>query len=962
MKLIIRTILVLAITVTVVFLFFRTGNVELDAVSEEEITAARELLQNSLANPRFTHADFMRQHGDMVNHMPAFNTTIPYTGVLESEGYTTFTVNVPTRGLYYFSLEYELFSTSFTPVTISLLVNGEQQHEEANTIILPAFWEDESKYFPLNRFGDESPPSRRQIQGMQQVMLFDMLRISDHPLAFLLEAGANTIQIFNHTSREIGLGGLGVYALQPLPHFQTPGRAPQPNLITINATMYDYLNSPWVRLTTTRSPVHYPSHPVDGRINTLHMRRVGDELFYNIEVTEAGYYPITLFARTEQNDFPVFVSVRINGEIPFAEAASYVIPPFMGRNWRNHTMTAPTGEPLLFYFTEGTHTLSIRTELDPVAEHISSLLLVINHINQFSMDIRRIAGRHVDENRTWRFTRYEPYTVAYLEAYRTILSGIIFDLAEHSPSGQHSIVSTNLIQAITFLNHLLERPDELPVRSGRLIDAGASVLQMVGVSLDNLMDVQLHLSAIYLGGIDVLPNARPTFVQSTTNGINRLWSSYTSDKYVIRNQDEALNVWMNASMLHVDTLQRLADLNFTAETGIEVNIRAMPDAQRLIMSQAANTNPDVALGLMPNMPFELASRGALLDLTQFDDFWYFMGNIVPGALTGYIFNEGVYAIPEAIDFVALLYRSDILEQLNMELPQTWADVAMMQSELQRFGMSFFHPIATGPGMKMFFQTSPLIYQHGGTLFNPDGLTTAISQPEAVEALTFLGDLFTTYALPAQVPVFFNSFRFGQTPFGIVDVNTYILLTETAPELTGLWDIAPFPGTKQEDGSIDRWFIANGSAAIVFENTDMPEEAWKFLKWYMGTETQVEFANLMMANFNILWRSANINALEYLPIEYRHRQVILDSMQWLRDPPRSPGGYMLERRLSDIWNTMAFEGTQAQVAIDIRVLEVNRELHRKMAELGFVDEMGNKLRPYVIRELDWIIEQIENARR
>ena len=962
MKLIIQTFLVLAITLGAVFFFFSTGSVDLDAVTQEEVTAARALLQSTLATPRYTHADFMREHGHMVNNMPPFSTHIPHTGILEGESYTTFTVDVPTRGIYYFSLDYELFSTSFTSVTVSLQVNGQQQHEEANTIILPAFWEDESKDFPLNRFGDESPPSRRQIFGMQRVMLFDVLRISDRPLGFLLEAGPNTIQIFNHTSREIGLGGLGVYAMEPLPHFQAQDPLQQEGLITLNATMYDHLNSPWVRLTNTRSPAHYPTDPVDVRINTVRMGRVGDELFYNLEITQAGYYPITLFTRTVNNDFPVFVSVRINGQIPFAEAASYVIPPFMGRDWRNHTMTSSSGEPLLFYFPVGTHTLSIRTELDPVAEHISDLLLVINHINQFSMDIRRIAGRHIDENRTWRFTRYEPYTVAYLEAYRTVLTSIISDLAAHSPQGQHSMISTNLIQAITFLNHLLERPDELPVRAGRLIDSGASVLQMVGVSLDYLMDVELDLSAIYLGGLHHLPGARPTFVQSTSAGIQRLWSSYTSDKYVIRNQEGALNVWMNASIPHVDTLQRLIDLNFTAETGIAVNLRVMPDQGRLIMSQAANTNPDVALGLEPHLPFELASRGALLDLTQFNDFWYYMDNIVPGSLVGYVFNEGVYAMPEAIDFVALLYRSDILNQLNMELPQTWADVALMQSELQRFGMSFFHPIATGPGMKGFYQTSPLIYQNGGALFNPDGLTTAISQPQAVEALTFLGDLFTTYALPAQVPVFFNSFRFGQTPFGIVDVQTYILLTETVPELTGLWNIAPFPGTRQPDGSIDRWFIANGSAAIVFDNTEMPEEAWQFLQWYMSTETQVEFTNLMMANFNILWRTANIHALEYLPIEYRHRQVILDSMQWLRNPPRSPGGYMLERRLSDIWNTMAFEGTSAQVAIDLLVLDVNRELQRKMVEFGFADELGNPLNPYVVRELDWVVEQIENARR
>ena len=45
--------------------------------------------------------------------------------------------------------------------------------------------------------------------------------------------------------------------------------------------------------------------------------------------------------------------------------------------------------------------------------------------------------------------------------------------------------------------------------------------------------------------------------------------------------------------------------------------------------------------------------------------------------------------------------------------------------------------------------------------------------------------------------------------GIIDAPGYILLKRAAPELTGQWSLAPYPGTRQEDGSVSRWFIANG---------------------------------------------------------------------------------------------------------------------------------------------------------
>jgi len=277
-------------------------------------------------------------------------------------------------------------------------------------------------------------------------------------------------------------------------------------------------------------------------------------------------------------------------------------------------------------------------------------------------------------------------------------------------------------------------------------------------------------------------------------------------------------------------------------------------------------------------------------------------------------------------------------------------------------MSFYMPIASGVGYKWYYQTSPLIYQNNGFLYRPDGLGAAINEANAVRALTFLGDLFTTYAVAEQVPVFFNSFRLGQTPVGIIEPETYILLSNGAPELLGQWSLAPYPGTLQEDGSISRWFITNGAGgSIIFENTKQADNCWKFLKWYLSEETQTNFAFSLYTNYRILHLSSNLNALRNLPIEDKDLRIILDSVQWLRDVPRSPGQYLLERGLSDIWNTMVFDGTPAQVAIDRQVIEIQREFKKKMTEFGYLNSMGQQIKPYVVHEVDWIIEQIENAR-
>jgi len=383
----------------------------------------------------------------------------------------------------------------------------------------------------------------------------------------------------------------------------------------------------------------------------------------------------------------------------------------------------------------------------------------------------------------------------------------------------------------------------------------------------------------------------------------------------------------------------------------------MPDQNRLVLASAGDTQPDIAMSIERHIPFDLAVRGALYDLTEFPDFWDIATRFAPGSMMPYLFNEGIYGFSESINFNALVYREDILDNLGIPPPDTWYDVGEMMSELQRFDMSFFKPIASGIGYKWFDQTAPLIYQFNGQFYQEDGLGTAINQPNAVKGITFLGDLFTTYALSEQVPSFFNSFRYGQTPIGITDNFNYLLIRYGAPELTGQWQLALPPGIPQEDGTISRWYIANGRAIVIFESSDKIDESWEFIKWWTSEDVQTEYAFNLLSSYGYMFLPGNMKALEnsYLPDE--DKAVILESINWLRDVPRSPGQYMLERTLSDIWNSIVFDGVPAQVAIDIKVIDIQREFQRKMTEFGYLDAEGNLLKPYTVRELDWIIEQL-----
>jgi ABC-type glycerol-3-phosphate transport system substrate-binding protein len=571
----------------------------------------------------------------------------------------------------------------------------------------------------------------------------------------------------------------------------------------------------------------------------------------------------------------------------------------------------------------------------------------------------------VDEFRTWRITRYIPETEAYLNAYDVILRDLLERLSVHATrSGNTSALST-LDQALALLDILREDPDELPLHLNYLASFGgadSSIVKLCAAASDTLLGRGFNVDMIYLHGDTELPAENASLGDSLNAGASQVWSSYTNPKYIVRNREDALNIWVNQSVLMTDAIQKLIDTRFTPQTGIEVNLSVMPDVQKLVLSEAAGTNPDMALGLEAHIPFDLASRGALYDMNQFEDYWNVADGMVPGSFISYVFNEGIYAMPESVNFYAMVYRTDILNSLGLTPPDTWDEVAAMMATLQRFNMSFYMPVATGEGYKWFYQTAPLIYQNGGSLYAPDGLSATIGEPEAVKAITDFGELFTTYALEYQVPSFFNSFRFGQTPIGIVDSGTYLLLRTNAPELAGQWELAPHPGTAQADGSVSRWYIGNGRGAVIFKDAKFDKEVcWDFLKWWVSDEIQTEYAFNLAANSNILWLSANLNALESTPmIEDDHIGVVMDSVMWLRDVPRSPGQYLLERSLSDIWNAMVTQDTPARAAIDERLVEIQREFRRKMREFGYIDDANTPLKPYTVREMDWVLAKLKEA--
>jgi ABC-type glycerol-3-phosphate transport system substrate-binding protein len=484
----------------------------------------------------------------------------------------------------------------------------------------------------------------------------------------------------------------------------------------------------------------------------------------------------------------------------------------------------------------------------------------------------------------------------------------------------------------------------------------------LGDSISFYETQEITLNRLILGNQEV-KNLDANFFQKLVHLVKDFYFALTSDKYYTYDENgESIQILVGRSTTYVDAMQKMADSStYLKDEGITVDFSVMPNVDKLVLASAGDTTPDGALGLPSYVPYKLAIRGALYDMTEFDDFWsYSSDKFVPGSMVSYTFNEGVYAVPETINFSALMYRSDIFESLDIEVPDTWDDMIGILPQLQRYDMNFYYPTAGDSSTKWFYQTVPFIYQYGGDIYASDGMSVELDDQKSVEALQFLGDLFTTYSVPTQVPSFYNEFRYASLPIGIVTFNDYVTIKTSAPEIDGKWELAPTPAyVDEETGESNRWYVGNGMGGIIFNDSEKKDEVWSFYKWWLSTDTQIEFANNLLATYGptFLWLSSNYNAIEELPIPQDDKDVILSQIQWLRDVPRTPGEYLVERGLSDIWNKMVFENSSARVAIDDVATDMNREIERKLTEFGYLED-GVLVKEYTVADIEWIQEKMD----
>jgi ABC-type glycerol-3-phosphate transport system substrate-binding protein len=268
-------------------------------------------------------------------------------------------------------------------------------------------------------------------------------------------------------------------------------------------------------------------------------------------------------------------------------------------------------------------------------------------------------------------------------------------------------------------------------------------------------------------------------------------------------------------------------------------------------------------------------------------------------MTANEFGGATYALPETQSFPVMFYRRDIVKELGIDLPETWDDVRKTISVLARSQMVF----GLAPGEGTF---AMLLYQGGGEYYTKDAALSALDSPEAIAAFRQYCEFYTDYRFDREMGSagsgsgLSERFRTGEAPILIADFGMYNELQVSAPDLKGMWGMAPVPGTRREDGTIDRSVAAGGTSCVILKAAKQPEAAWKLLTWWTRTDTQVRYGREMESLMGAAARvpAANLEAFVSLPWPAADLAVIQEQRNYARGIPQVPGGYITFRNVNN----------------------------------------------------------------
>ncbi len=871
------------------------------------------------------------------------------------------------------------------------------QYQEARQIPFPGLWRytgvtvnPKTGYvnFAKDNQGDNLYPLPKEVEQWQQTDAYDAQGTYGSPLLFCLTAGQHVLRL--QTVREamalqtITFQGPAVppsYA-QALAQWRRAGMKPVTcgMCVEVQADNIYRMSDPTIQPGSDPYPSVVPQthgYFILNELNGATFQQPNEWVEYKITVPQTGLYKIGFKELQAQlQGLPATRRLTIDGKLPF-NGAQWISIPFKN-GWNMVTLAQPDGSPALIGLSKGTHILRLTVTLGLVGEALTVIQQTDQRLGELQREILEITGPNPNAQVAYNLAQNVPDLIPQMQAIVGVLRReaalLTYDAGGAAPVAANSLdITANDIQ------RMAEHPSQIQLdmtewgQDEQALASWITLLQAQPVSMNwiGLAAPSYRFPSPQAGFFTQIKVTWENFILS-------FYRNYTGVGSVFSN---AINVWVGYGQSWAAIMSQLANSEFTPVTGIHVNFNVIPGGAGIVLlSQVAGNGPDVATGMPATEPVNFALRGGAVDLSSLPHWSTIVKRFVPEATLPYEYTNasghtGTYGVPDTQGMTMLFYRSDILSTLvpgGIKPPKTWQELYRIIPILTAHGMEFAYP--AGPTGFL-----PFLYQNGGSYYTNtrNGIRSNLDTSAAYRAFKAWTDLYLQWNVPISANLF-TRFQTGEVPLAIGAYNEYVALQAGAPELQGLWKIAPIPATAylcsstggasscQVDTNSDSCTMPDfpgeppipagdtckyndtsgdmgaSGAIIIPKSSRHVAQAWKFIEWWTSTPVQLEFASDLEAvgGIQLAWNTANVQALGGLPWPEQDLKVFEQIWKSYKPAPVVPGGYLSDRYVNDIWTNVVVDGQDPRSQLQWATQNINDELYRQEVNFGLTKRKAN----------------------
>ena len=842
----------------------------------------------------------------------------------ESGDSVSWSFEVLEEGMYEPQIEYCGIEKSGGDIELTLLIDGKLPYSQAENFYLYRLWENAEKDFSENKRGDEYSPEQRELFNWQKGNINDSEGFVTEPLCIALSKGNHTLTLtLNNEAVKIKnvtlktpetLLTYAEYKSQITDTKKYGGKE-----IVIEGEKAEFKSQKsFVPLADRNDAEVSPSDPYKKKINYIggtNWNGLGGTITWNVNAPEDGWYKLGFHFR--QNYLQEGISYRkllIDGEIPFAEAKA------VGFNyksdWQYMTLEDEKNNEMPVFLTKGDHTIGLKVTLGEMSAYAEKLQKITDRMGLLYRKIVKITGESPDANRDYDLF----VAIPELNTELPDISKKLEELAVYSEKLSGSKGGSNaqiMRKAAVTINQMLEVKYESHTKLSAFYDNYSSLCSWAYEMQNMALDIDAVLLTAPKKDFQM---GKTTFFENLSFSFNRLLATYISDYERQEKDEKALTLWLNWGRDQITLLENLIANDFTPKTGIEVDIKIT--ATSLVQAGLAGNGPDFQLSVARTDPLNYAMRGLLYDLKKFDNYDEIIKRFSKTALVPYEYKNGVYGLPSTETFPMLFIRTDIFEELELEVPKTWEEFINCAKVITLNNMNCG---MTSDGF--LFMT-----QMGVPVYNEDKTATNLMSSGAVEAYTYMTDFFTKYKFPKTFS-FFNRFRTGLMPMAIANYAENATLRAAAPEISGKWQMFELPGLVDENGNINNSVNGTGTANVILNWSDKKDEAWKFLDWWTSDDIQHRFSVNIESILGASGRyeSANMNAVYKLGWDNETLEALKGQFGKVINLPEVPGSYYVSRSIQQVYWNVVNNGQNVEDMLEKWIPEADDEIRRKIEE-------------------------------